>query len=312
MKSDGKRLEKLVAFVEKEMLPKGFEVRSNQRVYDDDGNPLAEFDIEIRGKIGSTNFAWLIECRDRPSAGRAPGEWIEQLVGRRERFNFNKVTAVSTTGFPEGIFKFANDKGIELREVKELSAEEFADWLPIRNIDLNVRGTEVSHAEIIIDKGETRERQEALSQVITGISAKTDFLRDMKNGEKVSPIVAFYRAVLSVNNGGLFDGLEPNGPQKAITLKQEFQEDAYFVVDTACGPVRVKAIVFKGELFLRKIVLPLEGSVTYRDAATEDVISLAAAFASPTISGISYSFDLHIIPSKEKAVFSIRKTEQGR
>src|SRR3954468_8363390 len=114
MSTDGTDLEKLVAFVEKALLPQGFEVRSNKRVYNDDGIQIAEFDIEVRGQVGSGPISWLIECRDRPECGPAPGSWIEQLVGRRMRFGFNKVTAVSTTGFAKGARDFANAHGIEL------------------------------------------------------------------------------------------------------------------------------------------------------------------------------------------------------
>src|SRR6187402_987528 len=117
MSSDGRRLESLVAFVEKALLPTGFSVTMNERIYDDIGTQIAEFDVQARGKIGTTDFAWLIECRDRPKSGPAPTSWIEQLVGRRDRFNFNKVTAVSTTGFAAGAKEYAILKGIELREV---------------------------------------------------------------------------------------------------------------------------------------------------------------------------------------------------
>src|SRR5688572_22043390 len=102
MTSDGKALEALVAFVEQTLLPSGFDIKTNKLVRDGDGNLIAEFDVQIRGKVGSTEIAWLIECRDRPSDGPQPGAWIEQLVGRRDRFLFNKVTAVSTTGFAVG------------------------------------------------------------------------------------------------------------------------------------------------------------------------------------------------------------------
>lgn len=135
MKSDGKQLEGLVSFVETTLLPQGFDVKTNERIYNDEGIQVAEFDIEIRGKVGSTSIAWLIECRDRPGQGPAPGSWIEQLVGRRIRFGFNKVTAVSTTGFAQGAIEFAQEQGIELREVKSLVAEEFADWLVIRYLN---------------------------------------------------------------------------------------------------------------------------------------------------------------------------------
>ena len=126
--NDGKYLEALVAFVEEQMLPEGFEVKTNQKIYNDDGVQIAEFDVEIRGRLGTTEIVWLIECRDRPRSGAAPGSWIEQLVGRRSRFGFNKVTAVSTTGFTDGARAFAKQQGIEARVVESLTPEAF-DWL---------------------------------------------------------------------------------------------------------------------------------------------------------------------------------------
>jgi predicted RecB family endonuclease len=49
---DGKQLEALVAFIEKALLPEGFEVKTNERIFNGDGVQIAEFDIEMahRGK----------------------------------------------------------------------------------------------------------------------------------------------------------------------------------------------------------------------------------------------------------------------
>ncbi|MGH7180771.1 MAG: restriction endonuclease, partial [Nitrospiraceae bacterium] len=115
-------------------MSEGFKVTTNDRVFNDDGVQIAEFDVLIQGKIGTSDFQWLIECRDRPASGAAPTAWIEQLVGRRTRFNLNKVTAVSTTGFSAGTPEFAQAQGIELREVRALTPEHFADWLELRYI----------------------------------------------------------------------------------------------------------------------------------------------------------------------------------
>src|SRR2546430_11897142 len=120
MSGIGRDLEDLVALIEKLHLPPDLEVTTNEHIYDEHGIQIAEFDIQVKGKVGTTDIAWLIECRDRPSEGPAPGSWIEQLIGRRDRFVFNKVTAVSTTGFAGGALKLARDKGIELREVRSL------------------------------------------------------------------------------------------------------------------------------------------------------------------------------------------------
>jgi len=60
MAVNGKQLESLVAFVEETLLPEGFTVTTNERVFNEEGIQIAEFDIEIRGKVGSTAIAWLI------------------------------------------------------------------------------------------------------------------------------------------------------------------------------------------------------------------------------------------------------------
>ncbi len=57
MSSDGKQLEALVAFVERELLPPGFSVKSNERVFNDEGVQIAEFDIEVYGKVGPTTIS---------------------------------------------------------------------------------------------------------------------------------------------------------------------------------------------------------------------------------------------------------------
>lgn len=154
MPSDGKQLESLVAFVEQSLLPPGFEVKSNERVFNDEGVQRAEFDIEIRGKIGTTTISWPIICRLRPGHGVAPGSWIEQLLGRRMRFGFNKVTAVSTTGFAAGAISFATEQGIELREVKNLDPTEFSDWLHLSSMQQISRVADLKHATIFLDPGE--------------------------------------------------------------------------------------------------------------------------------------------------------------
>jgi len=73
------------------------------------------------GPLGSSSVRWLIECRDRPSEGSAPIAWIEQLVGRRERLQFDRVFAVSTTGFSPAARDFAKAKNIIVRTVTRLT-----------------------------------------------------------------------------------------------------------------------------------------------------------------------------------------------
>jgi hypothetical protein len=107
MSVDGKPLEALVAYIEQLRLLPGLNLKTNRRVLNSDGVQIAEFDVEVSGQAGASKIHWLIECRDRPSEGAAPGSWIEQLVGRRAIFEFTQVTAVSTTGFSPGANQIA-------------------------------------------------------------------------------------------------------------------------------------------------------------------------------------------------------------
>lgn len=117
----GKSLEQLVRSIEEFLLPKGFKVEPNEKVFDDSGNQIAEFDITISGTVGSSSIRWLIECRDRPSEGAAPGSWIQQLSGRKQQFKFDKVFAVSTTGFSPAAVNAAESGNIVLRTVETVN-----------------------------------------------------------------------------------------------------------------------------------------------------------------------------------------------
>jgi hypothetical protein len=128
--TDGKSLESLVSMIERYLAPSEFTVETRKQVYEN-GVQIAELDIIITGRVGTSKFTGLIECRDRPSDGKAPGSWIEQLVGRKDRFKLSSVMAVSTTGFALGAIRYATEKGIELRTLDGLTYEAFQHWLPM-------------------------------------------------------------------------------------------------------------------------------------------------------------------------------------
>ena len=305
MAADGKQLEALVSYVEKVLLPDGFTVTTNQRVFNEEGIQIAEFDVEIRGKVGTTSIAWLIECRDRPTSGPAPGSWIEQLLGRRTRFGFNKVTAVSTTGFSTGAIEFAFSQGIELREVKALTPEEFADWLQIRHIHHIERETTLTNANLLIDESESMEKQQALAELLSKADGNTAFLKSSKTGEITTPSNAFSGATGRV--GGLFDDLVANGPEKKIRLQNNYPDDDYFVAETTKGPVRLRAIIFDGEIRSKEILLPLMTTAEYRHADTGEVISQVASFAPQSINGMKFTTELHKMEDSGETHVIIRR-----
>jgi Restriction endonuclease len=305
MTKDGKQLESLVAFVESTLLPQGFDVKTNERVYNDDGVQIAEFDIEIRGMVGSTTIAWLIECRDRPSDGPASGAWIEQLVGRRTRFGFNKVTAVSTTGFAPGAVEFAEREGVELREVEALEPDEFSTWLAIRHLQQIERRVELRHLTILVNQEKCNEEQRMFLESLLEGPAEGLFLKSLRTGELAKPQNAFLGAV--DQQGTLFDDLLPNGPGKNIRMQVQYVNDQdHFIIETSAGPIRVEAILFEGELSIKETLVPLSVTSEYRRAKTGEAVSQLAAF-SPQMDGATFSLEMHRMADSGATHIVLRK-----
>jgi hypothetical protein len=288
--NDGRHLEALVAFVEERMLPKGFDVKCNRRVYNEEGAQIAEFDVEIRGRLGTTDIAWLIECRDRPSSGPAPGNWIEQLVGRKSRFGFNKVTAVSTTGFADGAIEFALQQGIELRVVDALTPNAFS-WLQLQDMRLLERRAKLDNARILVNANVTGNLRSAVEEVVSMASESDKILRSIRNGEQYTVSAAFLGAV---EQQSLFEGVDINGRAKKVALHVSYTNDHdHFVVDTKLGAVRAEVIVFHGELTAVESLVPVDARAKYISVGTGETISQVVAFEPRGICGQSMALELH-------------------
>lgn len=290
MRSDGKQLEALVSFVEKTLIPPGFEVKQNSRIFNDEGIQIAEFDIEIRGKVGSTSIAWLIECRDRPGQGAAPGSWIEQLVGRRDRFGFNKITAVSTTGFTVGAIDYAKRSGIELREVQNLEPANFESWLQISEMSQITKISDLTHANIFIGLTETKEVRVAAEQAIKKADGNDGLLVTFLTKERVTVTQAFMAVVQA--DPSSFDGVSPERPKK-VHINGQYVGDDHFYIETEMGNARIDRIEFFGELRIEESKTPVVRTVEYRHLENGEVIAQVAAFAPHSILGMKLALELH-------------------
>lgn len=264
--ANGKQLEELVALIEIALSP-DLHVTLNDKLYDESGSQVAELDVVVEGKIGSTRINWLIECRDR--RGRAPISWIEQLVARRDRLRFNKVTAVSTAGFTRAAIKYAQAQGIELREVKAISADAFSDLLATEHLVRRTNAAGLLATQLVFNQEEENDRQAAISRFIAAQAGDGRFLRSTKSGEHLSALEAFRACVFANEAGDLFEGLEPAGPVRRIKLHAQFVDpDDHYVICTDSGAVRVEELVFLCELSVRDAVVPV--SFTGEYCAVED------------------------------------------
>lgn len=269
-KNDGKKLEGLVAFIEKTFAEEGCEIITNDKVYNEAGEQIAEFDAIISkpGEGGANR--WLIECRDRPSSGAAPASWIEQLIGRKGRFQFDKVTAVSTTGFSPGARDRAEFGGIELREMKELSAEEFGEWLTTEYQYVLSQHFELVNVEVFID-----------SPTMEFSMALNDALQKMASGELPGFLVPAHQTYASAE--ALLNSVLAQSPDLAnipassepvdVVLDSDYSNiDDPVLIETALGALRVTKIKFHTRLTSLQHTAPIWGA-EYRVHQQEEKIS---------------------------------------
>lgn len=276
MPSDGKLLEIFVRQIEKTLLPQGITVTPNDKVYNDEGVQIAEFDIEIEGKVGAAHFKWLIECRDRPSQGPAPGSWIEQLVGRRERFNFNKVIAVSTTGFAPGAEEYATEAGIEIRNVSEADIDTISDWFPVETMPLLKRGGKLEHAQLQISQDEPEKNMAAITKLLNNIDGDVPILVSTENGNKVTLAVAFQAAVTDCQ---LYEQMTPKEESKKIKIRVSYpRDDSHYIVQTEEGDIRITEILFDGVISLTTEESAIAAIRSYKNMTSGEDIATAVSF----------------------------------
>jgi hypothetical protein len=123
-----KQFERLVARIEATLAPKGAVVRSPDRIPDLITGSLREVDGSIRLNVGSASILITLESRRRGAV--QDDTWIEQLATKKEKIGAAKTIAVSSSGFSEPAKITARTKGIELRNLREITDEEILGWLP--------------------------------------------------------------------------------------------------------------------------------------------------------------------------------------
>lgn len=119
MRNDGKKLEKFVEKFHEVFSNENTSIEPRKKLYDEDGKLAAEIDILITDRISSIPVTIAIECRDRPSEGKQGVGWIQQIIGRRISFGFDKYIAVSSTGFTPNAIREAKKHNILLRSTSQ-------------------------------------------------------------------------------------------------------------------------------------------------------------------------------------------------
>lgn len=308
MPTDGKGLEKLVAAIEERFLPAGLKAELRVRQRGEDGRQIAEFDILVSGRIGTSSFSWLIECRDRPSDGPAPAAWIEQLVGRRSRFLFDKITAVSTTGFASPAIDYAKSVGIDLREVATFEPGTF-EWIEMHDIEISQRISTLRGAYFRFDTLDTNVAQAALKRIEVAEKAQEPALRSSATGEMTRCENAFLAAVQAQSDERWPARFEASYTLNVVLDVTYSNDDDHFVVDTDTGPVRILSIQFRGEIAFDRAQIPMIRQDEYR-AVGDGVISQVTAFQPVELKGAGkFALEFHRMPSLGYTEVLLRRHE---
>lgn len=302
MAADGKRLENLVRYIEEQLLPPGFTIESNVRT-DDESVGAGEFDLIVSGRLGSLDVKWLIECRDRPSAGPAPSAWIQQLDGRRRLFGFDAVTAVSTTGFSSDALSAARHLRISTREVRDLKPEGFSHWLQVPFIVNRVRNAALLNAAFLVASTTTPEQQAALKDVVSAATGQTPLLKK-RNGDMVTPVDAFLAAL------DMDESLRPtsddDGQSRPVHIKAQFKAGKRFTIDTALGEIEVECIRFSGSVTNTETLSPIEDAVEYLDSLERKDVSQVVTFTPSLVHGKNLRLEFHRLPDDQGTDVIIR------
>lgn len=285
MRNDGRALEELVEYVEKTLANEGFQVEVNRKLHNDEGVQIAEFDVTVKGVFGSTQISWLIECRDRPSSGKAPGDWILALANKRDIYRFNKVTAVSTTGFSPAATLHAEKLNVELREVAATSPEDFRPWLKLVEVELIEHDVSLADIDFVLDKKTiTPAHEDYLKKLVSSADGRQRaVLVSGETGAKLSLHIAC-REALEV--AGALNELDPDGDAVAIDMTVEYEAaDAQLLMETPDGNVRVRKIRFQGSVRAVLKKFPVVGHSVYRAVSNEEDIAQSASAHIPLPSG---------------------------
>lgn len=297
MRSKGRALEALVEYVEKTLSNEGFRVDVNRTVHNDDGVQIAEFDVIVEGRFGSTDISWLIECRDRPSSGKAPGEWIHALAGKRVVHRFDKVTAVSTTGFSPAAVLAAEKLDVELREVTATTADTLDSWLRVAEIELVQHDVSLEDIDFVLDKKfATPAREHYLKQLLSDPEGRQKVvLVNGTNGAEFGVHTACREALAVAEQ---MDALKLGESAVKIDMEVEYEvESGHLLMKTPDGNVRVRKIRYQGSVraILRKF--PLTGHAEYRRIGYQGTL---AHTANAQV----------VLPSGEKVNFTFTKVSE--
>jgi hypothetical protein len=303
IRNDGKQLEDVISFIEGLQLPSGWTVTPRKLMPGRVGRTVAELDIVISGRVGTMDFSWLIECRDRPASGKAPASWIEQLVTRKARYNFSRVTAVSTTGFSSGATELAEDSHIDLREFKRLTPSEFSNWPELTHMPHRTDIVLLNSAMFEFDQFDSPALEKAINDKLATPGGGST-LRSVLTNDLITTHSIFTK--IMDRNPSILGGLEVNGPALPVRFRANLKGESSYVLETELGAATVASVLFEGSVQRTEELKPLAVSGEYLRSLGREPISRLRTFEPYNILGVELQAEIHDFPSDGGATIVLR------
>jgi hypothetical protein len=142
---------------------------------------VAEIDILLEGRFGSSRMKVAVECRDR--ADRQGKEWIQQIIGKRDDLRSVGIRhwiAVSGSGFTEPAIELAQRAGIELLIPLKVEAEDADAKGPHRLLNFQLNRNRWKFGEVNAEIGHENEavlerlKQSALNGALSETVVESD------------------------------------------------------------------------------------------------------------------------------------------
>ena len=160
----------------------------------------------------------------------------------------SKIIAVSSYGFSKGAKRLARCYGIDLRTIEAIEPDDIVDWCHPSKLHMIVRCSKIA-TELQVDMTGQEHLLEALRVHVERVKPNvTPILGHPKIDGKLTTQDVWQ--VFLGQNTHLFDGLEPNGEHRHLTLPIEYAESDRYYIFFEDKRVPIRRIVFQAELWL--------------------------------------------------------------
>ena len=299
---DWKEFERLVARIEGTLAPLGAVVRSPDHIVDLVTGSRREVDASIRFPAGTTSILITIECRKRTA--RQDVRWIEELATKLEKIGASKTIAVSSTGFSAPARKTARLKGIELRRLHQITADEITKWLQsVHLIKAPLHITFNRRASVEIDSSDQRSYE--LHCAPPTETAVPPFIRRNLDGECFSPLR--FLSLAETTPPGLYTDLSSDGASRRYQVILNVPPGELQVL-TLAGPEFIRSISF--DLTCRR-------EIRHEHLSAGQYFEYAALDGDPVVHRAEFPIDLESLPmvlglQSERGAKTVRSTLSWR